>query len=626
MFEFAIRVVLSLLLVACSFIAKGPAIELASRIGAFSVVLAGITLVVTARGLRAPRVSALLVAMDCMLAAFALGASSQLSTLGFLCAIPALWAIRHWGVSTLYATATAAMSVPVAAVTLGLVQPVGWLLQATGVFLIGFASGQREPLSAVPAADTLDQVAPTPETKGNEDLEIRAAFRDLKDHLRQVEARASVERCIYEINELRTPGRERLPKRLCDKLLQITGVQGLSFYALAQYGPRLVVRENTSDELPSTAIEIDIRSSVKAIVGQAEKALTTEVGGHVATVPLVGRGKIVGLVVLKDDDREHLDKGRALCESLAPSIASLIEEAERTSDVERRLRETELLYEVAATAQGSASANSLAERTAQALFEMLEVDHVGVSWVDGNDALHATVQGQPLRLLDAMSFAGGGGLLGWLRTGAPELLIYQTSEDARCPSDETVRRRIGSFFALPIRFGETIIGLLTLATHRTGGLDLRDAETCRTVCDELAQAVARLRGINNLGLVNPSELARLILGGSGVLTFIEPLHVGELRQKFGAIAYARVEREFARRVRTRLPEGGALCRRKSGALVAYLPAGFVNADEWAQDIGTLASMVNLMTPDGSRRIPFAVRTRVAQIGTQSNQFSDEIAA
>jgi hypothetical protein len=230
-----------------------------------------------------------------------------------------------------------------------------------------------------------------------------------------------------------------------------------------------------------------------------------------------------------------------------------------------------------------------------------------------------------------MRFGEETGIPGWLRSGSPEVIVFNVADDSRCRVDQTLRLRINSFCAIPIQFGEKPYGYIAAATQRVGGIDLPAVAILRSVAAEMGQAICRLTSGSDPsgeGLMTAAEFQRFVTQtGEGCMVVLETLRKDQLFETFGKPAVDHALRQLAIRLRSRLPQGGALCRRQSGDFAAFL----VGVDEsfassWANEIAATASMIAPRTPDGRARIPLAVRARVAKVTMRTPDLFSEVVA
>jgi hypothetical protein len=195
--------------------------------------------------------------------------------------------------------------------------------------------------------------------------------------------------------------------------------------------------------------------------------------------------------------------------------------------------------------------------------------------------------------------------------------------DDRCPAHAAVKSRTGSYFVLPLVSREEPFGMLTASTRAIGGLDLDAVESFRVAGAELSRALARYDDRADVeGLMTPQEFQQFVANHSGCIVTLEPIRHQKVIETVGKSALEYAMRKFVRRVRSRLPIGGAVCRRKTGDCLAFLP-GFIeeSGTRWANEMAASAALIGLRSPNGATRLPLAFRARVADLGTQEHQIS-----
>ena len=85
-------------------------------------------------------------------------------------------------------------------------------------------------------------------------------------------------------------------------------------------------------------------------------------------------------------------------------------------------------------------------------------------------------------------------------------------------------------------------------------------------------------------------------------------------------------RRLTGQVRAALPEGSSLCRRDRGDLVALLQTDEEFARRWANEIAAGASLIGVTMGEKGKRIPFAIRAKVAALDPHLREVSTESAA
>lgn len=570
-------------------------------------------------------------ALDACAISLVLGAAGKLETMAFFAVLPLVYASSKYGSDPIAMAPLGAGSILIAhALWQSGNLPPALYGQALGSLGLALLLPRSPRIVTTEVADHVTE-APAPLVAAAEPAEsllLRERFRSLRDEYENLSERSSDERLLASILPTRFLPAKTAESTLVDAVREVLDVEGCVLYGVASFGPRLVVRavSGTSDTVCGEPIEVDLRHSVAKLKSQLDSALQSD-STNTQNVILSLKGKVAGVIAIHDRDPERCSVGKRKLEAIGSVLASLIFDIRAKAQQARRLAEIEVLYEVATLTQGAASPLACAERIVHSLFDRGTFDHVGASFLDDHDALPTCTKGEPLRLLDAMSFGTGPGVLGWLRAGAPDLAIYQTSDDSRVPQQEAVKRRIGAFAAIPIVVNQKVFGVITAATHRSGGIDRDDIESLSLHAAELGQAIARVTGSDHSGVTTAREFAGLISGQSGSLVFGEPMNVRDLESEFGRPVLRSFILDFAKRTRNLLPENGAVCVRANGGLVAFLPNQDAEAAQrWADSWAIEASNLAMRSPDGRIKTPLGIRVKVAQFGWQSSQFSEELVA
>ncbi|MBC8066452.1 MAG: hypothetical protein H7Y17_16595, partial [Chlorobia bacterium] len=277
----------------------------------------------------------------------------------------------------------------------------------------------------------------------------------------------------------------------------------------------------------------------------------------------------------------------------------------------------------------STNATNLASRVFRELFETIEADHVGIYLLEGNDVLQLANQGARIKLLDALKLTAGTGLQGWLNSDSPEIVVFDARDDHRIDPQEALKRRVGCFVLMPLTTASETIGFVTAATHGRGGLDKPQIESLRISSLELSQALVRLEGksVEPEGVMTPGEFGKRVQGATGSFVYLQPLRKEQLTETFGKPAIDQALRKFVSQLRRSLPKGGCICRRDEGDYVVFLPkVGVEKASSWSTEVTASSAMIAIRTPDGSAKIPLALRAKVAAIDRQDSGVFDAITA
>jgi hypothetical protein len=627
MVELGARLILAGLALLVSGMAGIPPFEIAWKAALAVAAYSAFGYQLELRNLKNPGISGFFAIADAFVLAMLIGASGGLHNYGFFVLAPCAYAAaRHGSLSSAMAPLAAGGLLVADAIfnkpSMGM--PV--LAQAAGVLGVGLLLNQkrivmtvtRELVRETPAAALVDGPEP------GAFLELRENYRKVRTLYRDLLHKSRREHLTVELVEAKLGEGGTFHKRLTLKLQDLVGADTLALYTLAQCDDMMVVRA-VAGKHPEALKDSSHRVNLGLAPGQVKHGLesalnsllTDESKSRMANVLLIDRGRVVGMVALGHEHATDLEQIREEMENLAPMAAAMIREEAKRESIERRLKETELLYDIAVTSTGAEHPRNIAARVVRELGNVIEADHLEVFFFEGQDVVSVAHAGVSVTLLDAMTFTSGPGLQGWLRMGAPEVVIHDTAMDERLPYQEAIKRRMNSFCVFPLQYDDRPYGFITAGSHRAAGIDVADAATLRSIAAEMSQALGRLHepSSGGSGLMTPREFQELVeISKSGWLVYLEPLKRDLLIDAFGRPAVEHALRKFARRMRSRLPIGGALCRRSEGDYVAFIPVGqeeFVRS--WANDAAATASMIGLRTPDGSARIPLALRAKVAPL-------------
>lgn len=605
-----------------------PEFDVAWKVGALVAVYAALIYRVDRKGLLNPGLAGFAAVADAFAIAFLTGSAGLLESMGFLVLAPCAYAAARYGSLPTGMAPLAASAVLCSHATLevGEGSDMKVLAQAGAVMLVGLLLNHRRMVMTVTREVPVAAESPHrgPEPEGYQ--ELRENFRKLRDAYKDLERRSRRDRLVAQLQDARLAKGDRFLPRLAARVQELTGAQSVGLYSVAGYADSLVVRA-VCGEMPEAmrteGFEVEATlapGQIRHSVGQLLDAVLTDADrSRVEHVLLTDGGAVSGMLVVRHERPDHLSEARERAEELAPFAAALIREHDDRASHNRRLRETEVLYETAVVSAGSDTPIGLCGRVVRHAAELLEVDHFGVFLVEGHDAMPMTHSGVPLRLLEEMNFESGQGVRGWLAEGAPDLALHDAGRDSRLDPTVALKKRIHSFCLVPLQYGESPCGFLTAASHRVGGVDVDELAILKTIAAELSMALGRvIEGSSGPeGLVTAAEFHQLVAGGKGALVVFETLKHEDLCERFGAPGVEHALRAFERKLRGRLPHGAALCRREGGALAAFLPGVSPQfAESWANEATAHASLIPLKTPDGLEVVPLAVRAKAAQTAPQ----------
>jgi GAF domain-containing protein len=584
-----------------------------------------------------PGVAGFIAIADAYTVGLLLANVDQLSNFGFLVLAPCAYAAAKYQSPPNFMAPLAASALLVSHSILhsGQVPPTLLLAQAGAVLALGLLLSQTKVVEV--RNDVEEPADENSIVLEREDyFEMRENFRKLRDAYRDLEYKSRRGRTISLLEEAKSGSEEKIFNRLIAKVKEVTGADHAALYTVAQMADQFIVRAATADypaDYENASLRTDFDLAPGQIKHRMEQALlsvkTESVRSKVTNVILIESGRVTGMLTLGHTDPARLADAQAKADEIAPYLAGMIQEELRKETERRRLKETELLYEVATVTSGATNATTLAARVARELFESIEPDHVGIYLIEGNESILLANQGVNVRLLESMTFSTGAGLAGWVTSDAPEIVIFDAREDHRLDPQVALKKRVGSFLLIPLAGPDGVMGYVAAASHNRGGLDKPEIESLRVASVELAHALLRLEGGvgEPEGVMTPNEFSKRVAKAKGSLVYLEPLRREQIAESFGKSALAQALRRFVGKLKRDLPKGGCICRRDEGDYVVFLPAtSLAKATSWANEATATAAMVAIKTADGSSKIPLSLRSKVAALDRQEHEVFNAISA
>lgn len=626
MVELAIRFSLILIGMFGLWYYRQPNLLLHLEVGAFISAYSGFVYLLERRGMRSPMVSSVVSALDAAAIAALLVTTGTSGTLGIFAAVPLAYAVRYHRVSGAF-VAPLAGALILSAHNLMAQSPIteSLLLQAVAGFCMCiFADRPAE----VPVKISEEQPrfeglnlesfrSAVIETDNEEFDQLKESYRKLREHSQNLESRSKKNHWIVELTEAVHQESGQPLQNLASRLRSICQAKGLTLYSSGTSTGSLVVQAFSGDvpvQAQTRRISVGRDQSEAVIREGATRALRdTSEDSHTTTVVLRARQRMIGMIWIQCDDAESLANAKETIEFLGETLGQLVQDVISVQSMKARERELEVLYQVSSVSLGSETPGTLLARVIRELKDTITSDSIAAYVLDGEELISIASEGVSMRLVEAMSFARGPGISGWLKLGAPDLLLGDTHDDARVNKEFLMRSRIGSYGLVPIRVGDTIYGALSAGSIRAGGLSDRDLQSLQLIARELGQAIARLDGTMKPGggLATPQELQEILRVKSGSLIILDPLRKEELKTEFGNNALDHCIKKFASSLRSMLPNGGVICRREEDVVVFVPDLDEFSARQWANEASASASMMSFHAPDTGRLTPFAIRAKVS---------------
>lgn len=633
MFELLVRLATAALFFGAAIAFRKPDLATAGLIGGGFAAYSGLVYWVEQKGLRNSGIAGFVAVLDAAFIAGTLAQIGELERFGFMVLAPLMWATGRFGSDAASMTPLVAATVMVSSNFIeneGFTLPI--MLHTAGILLVGLLTNQAK----VVLKETQVPVEITKEVRVKDaaDMKAQEGYRQLKEHVQDVEKKSRRDRVAMRVYVSSSQSDEPMAATMADTMVDACETAGAAVYYYDSQQRRMVAQAY-SGLVPKSVrdLSFDVPSGLGD--GQLKHQLEQRFMRlrdpdsplQIGSVLLKDKGRLLGMVVLFDKSAVGLDTAVRIAGDAAEALGPMVSADRRKEDFARRLKETEILYGVASVGLGAETPRSLVSRVLRELGETIRLDHMAVFFVEGGEAIQITSFGAANRLFEDISFAGGTGLEGWQAIDCPEVYIPDALDDDRVEKAVSMKRRVGSYLMVPLEVSGRVYGFISAATHSANGIDSAKHGTLKAIADETSQAIARIEnpGEDTGGVMVPTEFYAAVRGaGNGHLVYFDVLRRDENIDKFGRPAFDHALRKLTMRLRTKLPVGGALCRRDEGDYVAFLPTlDEAIARSWSNEATAMASMIGLTTPDGRARIPLALRSKVALLRQQKNQVSAE---
>ncbi len=637
MIELSVRIVLAGLLVLFASVTGVlpflPIAQLSLLQGAVAI----FTFILDRKNLRFPAMSAIIACADAVMIEFALASATKspaLTTFGFLALAPIVISAARFNANPFLMAPVASAGLVAAHMANN-----GWHLANPNVlgfalsFLVVGCLVKPYNRTSVMEVERIEEVVSEPtvdwehiNTIESHNAELRTNYRQLKDAYRDLDRKSRKDRVAAILAEANGVANQSGFFFLCDKIAEATGAAGVLLYTVANVGDHFIIKGAAGDLNESQLTEslaINAKQTIAHVRDQADLlSLTLEPTKPTSNVVLQHEGKVVGILTITAKDRDQLFEAQESIQTCTALIASMVIEEQRRDSMKRRLTEVEVLYAVVSNAEGACTKTEIAARIARDFQDVLQIEHLSICAIEDEESHLLALEGRELNILGSMTFENGGGLVGWLNTGSPEVIIPDARTSTLLPSDAIVRNRIGSYVIIPIPGESGPIGYLTAASGRIGGIDTSEVATLRSASAELSRLFAKPEDHDAIdeGILSPRRFVEAVGKAEGVMVTLIPLQYKEYERKFGKPAIAHAMRTLGLRIRPHVPMGSLMCKHPDGLIMVYLLGGEKEAAaNWANDLVAKGIGADLRTPDGSAKMPLQLRAKVASLSPQFNQ-------
>lgn len=238
-----------------------------------------------------------------------------------------------------------------------------------------------------------------------------------------------------------------------------------------------------------TAIINDAPSDPR--VDQNLASLTGTQIRSVLALPLIGRGKLIGVVVaLNKAEGEFGEVDLDILRGLNNQIAVAIENAHLYREAKREALEKDLLYETGKMLSDKLSLQEVLAAILDALKRVVQFESGGVFLCDDNgidlDAIYSIGYGPDAE--EGLHMKCDEGIVGAAATSGIEVIVPDVTQDSRyCMSNPNTRSEI----AVPIRVDHRVIGVINLESPELNAYEQRDLSLITAFASQAGISIER---------------------------------------------------------------------------------------------------------------------------------------
>lgn len=231
----------------------------------------------------------------------------------------------------------------------------------------------------------------------------------------------------------------------------------------------------------------------KPVLAVLLRAATSEAGEVGAILGAVGVCDPRGAARFSPTDAERLS-------ALAGPLTAALRNVELRRDLQRRVRETALLYDLSRLVQTATDRNQLYNAIVTLAQQVVPYENCTLFLLDRENArLEAkATQGRVVNLLDHVAFERGQGVSGWVASRGRQLIVPDLTQERNLLNVETIPPRVRSFAAIPLRVQDTIVGVLNVSHSQPHAFAPEDIQLLTVLAGQAAAAIERTEAFHTL--------------------------------------------------------------------------------------------------------------------------------
>jgi len=186
--------------------------------------------------------------------------------------------------------------------------------------------------------------------------------------------------------------------------------------------------------------------------------------------------------------------------ALAGPLAAALSNVEQRRDLQRRVRETSLLYDLSRLVQSATDRNQLYNAIVTLVLQVVPYENCTLFLLDRENArLEAkATRGRVVNLLDHVAFEKGQGVSGWVASRGRQLILSDLTQEQNLLNVETIPPRVRSFAAIPLQVQDTIVGVLNVSHSQPHAFAPEDLQLLTVLAGQAAITIERTEAFHTL--------------------------------------------------------------------------------------------------------------------------------
>jgi diguanylate cyclase (GGDEF)-like protein len=213
--------------------------------------------------------------------------------------------------------------------------------------------------------------------------------------------------------------------------------------------------------------------------------------------PILDNGRMEGIIALDSKESDAFtETDKSTLERFGGLALQLIIAARQSRSVDQDVNKFRALHEISASISTSLDMGTILEKVTVDIKQIVPYDYLTVSFVEGpGTVIFAAVEGYPAGSMPKGEVALDNTYLGWIVENGQPLPLSNFNRTDKMPifPVKELQSEFRSFFGLPLVNQKKVVGVLTVALKRPGGLDAFQQDILEIIAGQMAVNIDNAR-------------------------------------------------------------------------------------------------------------------------------------